>query len=157
MKTNTEITVYTGSAWEHNPGRRGKSRRRCGWGYVAYNEGKKIFEQCGGEYAVTCNRMELTAAIKAIEMYGDKFPNVHIVSSLTYLVDGASKWLKNWKAKGWKGAGKQDIKNLDLWMKIDHLTQKHSVSWGWVKGHSGIAGNERADKLANTGMFTFDS
>jgi ribonuclease HI len=152
-KSNTKIQIYTDGACERNPGGRGG----WGWGFVICDYEGKTIEHCGGELITTSNRMELTAAIKAIEFFGNKRVSLHIHTDSKYLVDGVSKWLKSWKAKGWKGAGKQDIKNLDLWMKIDHLTQKHSVSWGWVKGHSGIAGNERADKLANAGMFTFDS
>lgn len=156
MQTNSEIQIYTGSCWEHNLGRRSRAKRRCGWGFVAYDEEKIISEQSGGEYAATCNRMELTAAIKAMELFGNKRVCLRIHSSQTYLVNGASKFLKDWKVKGWKGANKQEIKNLDLWMKIDHLTQRHSVTWSWVKIDSGNVGNNRAYQLANVGILSLE-
>lgn len=108
-------------------------------------------ELYGGEAETTNNRMELLAAIEALSAL--KQPcHVQLTTDSTYVRDGITKWLQNWKKNGWKTAAKKPVKNQDLWMRLDEQTVRHRVEWRWVKGHSGHLENERADALANRGL-----
>jgi ribonuclease HI len=105
----------------------------------------------GGAPETTNNRMELTAAIEALNaLKGRRKVVLHTDSK--YVMDGISQWLANWKQRGWKTAGRKPVKNQDLWMALDEAAQRHDVTWKWVKGHAGHDGNEEADALANRGI-----
>lgn len=104
-------------------------------------------ELSGGARDTTNNRMELMAAIAALEAL-ERSSQITVVTDSTYLRDGITKWIHGWKRNGWKTAAKKDVKNADLWQRLDALTKQHDVKWGWVKGHAGHEQNERADKLA---------
>ncbi len=137
------VIIYTDGACRGNPG-------KGGWGVILRYKGT-IKELHGGEHDTTNNRMELMAAISALEAL--KKPCVvklHIDSK--YVLDGITKWLPNWKKSGWKTAAKKPVKNEDLWRRLDSAIQLHTIDWRWVKGHSGNQGNERADALANLGV-----
>ena len=137
------VIIYTDGACRGNPG-------KGGWGVILRYKGT-IKELHGGEHDTTNNRMELMAAISALEAL--KKPCVvqlHIDSK--YVLDGITKWLPNWKKAGWKTAAKKPVKNEDLWRRLDLAIQLHTIDWRWVKGHSGNQGNERADALANLGV-----
>ncbi len=137
------VIIYTDGACRGNPG-------KGGWGVILRYKGT-IKELHGGEHDATNNRMELMAAISALEAL--KKPCVvklHIDSK--YVLDGITKWLPNWKKSGWKTAAKKPVKNEDLWRRLDSAIQLHTIDWRWVKGHSGNQGNERADALANLGV-----
>ena len=108
-------------------------------------------ELWGGEEATTNNRMELQAAIKGLEAL-KKPSKVILTTDSQYVRKGITDWIRNWKAKGWKTANKSPVKNKDLWLRLDELTQTHNVDWRWVKGHSGHVENERVDGLANRGI-----
>jgi ribonuclease HI len=108
----------------------------------------------GGEAATTNNRMELSAAIAALEALKGK-EAVDLYTDSQYLRGGVTGWIKGWKKNGWKTADKKPVKNVDLWQKLDGLSQRHDVAWHWVKGHAGTDGNERADELAREGMAPF--
>jgi len=105
----------------------------------------------GGEPHTTNNRMELLAAIRALEAL-KRHCKVRITTDSQYVQKGITEWLANWKRRGWKTAGKQPVKNADLWRCLDELTQRHQVEWHWVRGHAGHAENEEADALANRGI-----
>jgi ribonuclease HI len=105
----------------------------------------------GGEGDTTNNRMELTAAIEALKALKEPC-HVALTTDSTYVKDGITKWLANWKRNGWKTAAKKPVKNQDLWQQLEHCVAQHTVEWLWVKGHSGHPENERADSLANEGM-----
>ena len=108
-------------------------------------------ELWGGEAATTNNRMELLAAIEALSAL--KQPcHVRLTTDSTYVKDGITKWLENWKRNGWKTAAKKPVKNQDLWIRLDEQSSRHRIEWCWVKGHSGHPENERADTLANRGL-----
>jgi ribonuclease HI len=137
------VIIYTDGACRGNPG-------KGGWGAILRYKGK-IKELHGGERDTTNNRMELMAAISALEAL--KKPCVvqlHIDSK--YVLDGITKWMPNWKKSGWKTAAKAPVKNEDLWRRLDAAIKTHTIDWCWVKGHSGNQGNERADALANLGV-----
>lgn len=139
------VIIYTDGACRGNPG-------KGGWGVILRYKGV-VKELHGGEHETTNNRMELMAAIQALEIL--KKPCVvklHIDSK--YVLDGITKWLPNWKQRGWKTAAKAPVKNEDLWRRLDVAIQPHTIDWRWVKGHSGNIGNERADALANLGIDT---
>ena len=108
-------------------------------------------ELWGGEEATTNNRMELQAAIKGLEAL-KKPSKVILTTDSQYVRKGITEWIRNWKAKGWKTTNKSPVKNKDLWLRLDELTQTHDVDWRWVKGHSGHVENERVDGLANRGI-----
>ncbi len=137
------VIIYTDGACRGNPG-------KGGWGAILRYKGT-IKELHGGERDTTNNRMELMAAISALEAL--KKPCVvqlHIDSK--YVLDGITKWMPNWKKSGWKTASKSPVKNEDLWRRLDAAIKTHTIDWRWVKGHSGNQGNERADALANLGI-----
>ena len=139
----TTIDIYTDGACSGNPG-------PGGWGAVL-RAGPHERELKGGEAATTNNRMELTAAIAALEAL--KRPSlVRLHTDSSYLKDGITRWRHGWKRNGWKTASKQPVKNEDLWRRLDAAAGQHDVQWLWVKGHAGNPGNERADELANRGM-----
>ena len=140
MKT---IEIYTDGACKGNPG-------PGGWGALL-RYGKHEKRLYGGELETTNNRMELKAAIEALKAL--KRPcNVKLTTDSVYVKNGINEWLDGWKAKGWKTANKKPVKNKDLWQALDEQVAKHTISWYWVKGHSGHAENEIADELANLGV-----
>mgnify|MGYP001070437430 FL=1 len=138
------ITIYTDGACSGNPG-------PGGWGVLIERPGEQEHELCGGESDTTNNRMELMAAIEALN-YFDAPQQLIVITDSVYVKDGISSWLKNWKARGWKTANKSPVKNKDLWQALDAAAARHTISWQWVKGHAGDPGNERADALARQGM-----
>ena len=133
------VEIFTDGACSGNPG-------PGGWGAVLrYGEVEK--EMSGGEPATTNNRMELMAAIMAIEAV--KRPcEIHLHTDSEYLRQGITTWIHSWKARGWKTADKKPVKNVDLWQRLEAAIESHDVKWHWVKGHSGHIENERADELA---------
>ena len=137
------IKIYTDGACSGNPG-------PGGWGYVILNNGI-IKSSSGNESLTTNNRMELTAAIEALEALTEPC-QVTLTTDSTYVRDGITRWLANWKQNGWRTAAKKPVKNQELWQKLDRQASRHDVTWKWVKGHSGHPENERADMLANQGM-----
>ena len=139
------VEIFTDGACSGNPG-------PGGWGAVLRWRGVER-ELSGAEPATTNNRMELMAAIAALEAL--KRPSkVDLTSDSTYLRDGITKWIHAWRAKGWKTAGKKPVKNQDLWLRLDEVAKRHDIEWHWVKGHAGHAENERADKLARDAIKT---
>ena len=121
-----------------------------GWGAVL-QFGDHERELHGGAQDTTNNRMELTAAIEALRALSEPC-RVSLTTDSTYVKDGITQWLANWKRNGWKTAAKKPVKNQDLWQALDHESARHEIDWCWVKGHSGHLENERADRLANLGM-----
>ncbi|TRO91325.1 ribonuclease HI [Glycocaulis profundi] len=137
------MTIHTDGACSGNPG-------PGGWGAVLEWKGheKELF---GGDPDTTNNRMELMAAIQALEAL--KRPSkVRLVTDSIYVRDGVSKWIHGWKRNGWKTAAKKPVKNADLWQRLDEAARRHDVSWEWIKGHAGHPENERADALARAGI-----
>ena len=113
---------------------------------------KELF---GGERATTNNRMELTAVIEALAAL-TRPSRVILHTDSQYVMKGMTEWIRGWKAKGWKTAAKEPVKNADLWRTLDEAVARHEIQWVWVKGHSGHNGNERADALANKGVESLD-
>lgn len=144
MATSNTVEIYTDGACSGNPG-------PGGWGLVLrYNGTEK--ELWGGEAETTNNRMELMAAIEGLRALTRPM-RVHIHTDSTYVKDGITKWIVNWKRNGWKTAAKKPVKNVDLWQALDDALARHEeVKWFWVKGHSGHPENERADTLARAGI-----
>ncbi len=143
MAAEEAVEIFTDGACKGNPG-------AGGWGALLQFNGKER-ELCGGEAHTTNNRMELMAAIRALEAL--KRPcRVILHTDSKYVQQGISEWVHNWKQRGWKTADKKPVKNEDLWRQLDELAQRHRVQWVWVKGHAGHHGNERADQLANKGI-----
>ena len=137
------VEIFTDGACRGNPG-------VGGWGALLQMMGKER-ELYGGEAHTTNNRMELTAAIRALETL--KWPcRVILHTDSKYVQQGISAWIHDWKQRGWKTAGKKPVKNEDLWRRLDELANMHRVQWVWIKGHAGHDGNERADRLANRGI-----
>lgn len=134
------IEVYTDGACKGNPG-------PGGWGALLRYQGKekKIY---GGEKLTTNNRMELTAAIKALEAL-NRSSHVELYTDSQYVRQGITAWIHQWKKNGWRNSKKEPVKNADLWQLLDTLAIQHTVSWHWVKGHSGHPENDIADALAN--------
>ncbi len=137
------VKIYTDGACRGNPG-------PGGWGALLVS-GDTEKEIWGGEILTTNNRMELTAAIRALEAL-KRSCAIAIYTDSKYVMDGIRTWLPNWKKRGWKTADKKPVKNQDLWQQLDALVATHDIQWHWVKGHSGHVENERADALANRGV-----
>ncbi len=138
-----DVEIFTDGACRGNPG-------PGGWGaLLRYNGHEK--ELFGGERETTNNRMELMAAIMALESL-TRPCKVRLTTDSVYVRSGITEWMPNWKRRGWKTAARKPVKNVDLWKRLDAATQRHDVSWHWVKGHSGHVENERADELANRGI-----
>ena len=140
---SNSISIFTDGACRGNPG-------PGGWGVLIVLEGEEI-TLYGGENNTTNNQMEMMAAIKALEYFQEK-KSIELVTDSSYLKDGIEKWIHSWKKNGWKTSAKKQVKNQELWMKIDVLNNFHEVQWKWVKGHSGHRENEIADLLANKGI-----
>ncbi|MGV8998458.1 MAG: ribonuclease HI [Parvibaculaceae bacterium] len=146
MSELERVEIYTDGACSGNPG-------PGGWGALLMHKGTTK-EICDGEVLTTNNRMELFAAIAALEIL--KRPaQVRLHTDSTYLRDGITKWIHNWKRNGWRTSDKKPVKNADLWQRLEVAVGTHEVSWHWVKGHAGHDGNERADELARRGMEPF--
>ncbi len=138
-----QVRAFTDGACSGNPG-------PGGWGAVL-QFGDHERELRGGAADTTNNRMELTAAIEALRALRESC-RVSLTTDSTYVKDGITQWLANWKRNDWKTAAKKPVKNQDLWQALDHESSRHEIDWCWVKGHSGHPENERADRLANLGM-----
>jgi ribonuclease HI len=140
------VTIWTDGACSGNPG-------PGGWGAIL-TFGDHCKELSGGEAATTNNRMELTAAIRALEAL--KRPcRVDLHTDSAYLRSGITTWLAGWKKNGWRTADKKPVKNIELWQELERAAVPHDIRWHWVKGHAGDPMNERADELARTGMQPF--
>jgi ribonuclease HI len=143
----TEVHVYTDGACLGNPG-------PGGWGVVLRTGGHER-ELWGAEPATTNNRMEMMAAIQALEAL--KRPVVvQLHTDSTYLRDGITQWIKRWRQNGWRTAARKPVKNLDLWRRLEAASAPHKVHWHWVRGHAGHPDNERADELAQRGLAPFN-
>jgi len=138
-----QVIMYTDGACRGNPG-------PGGWGALITYEGstKEVF---GGKLDVTNNQMELSAAIEGLAALKEPC-NVDLFTDSKYVMDGITQWIHNWKKNNWRTAAKKDVKNKELWQRLDELINFHLVQWHWVKGHSGDEGNEMADLLANKGI-----
>ncbi|RED11128.1 ribonuclease HI [Pontivivens insulae] len=146
-----EFFAYTDGACSGNPG-------PGGWGVLLQaKDGDRLIKERelkGGDAQTTNNRMELMAAITALETLG-RPTAVTIVTDSSYVKDGLTKWIHGWKRNGWKTASKKPVKNEELWKRLDAAQERHDVAWEWVKGHAGHPENERADELARAGMEPF--
>jgi len=146
-----EFFAYTDGACSGNPG-------PGGWGALLIaRDGETVVKErgiCGGAADTTNNRMELTAAIKALEAL-ERASEITVVTDSSYVKDGLTKWIFGWKRNGWKTANKKPVKNVDLWKQLDSAQARHTITWEWVKGHAGHPENERADELAREGMEPF--
>ena len=140
MKT---VIIYTDGACRGNPG-------PGGWG-VLIEFGQLSRELYGGENNTTNNKMELKAAIMALRELKEPC-EITFYTDSKYVLKGIEEWIYNWKKRGWVGANKKPIKNIELWKELDELRDEHTIKWNWVKGHSGDPGNEAADMLANRGI-----
>jgi ribonuclease HI len=140
---STDVVIYTDGACSGNPG-------PGGWGATMMfgNERREIR---GGEVNTTNNRMELMAAIRALD-YIEKQSTIDLHTDSTYVRKGITEWIHGWKRRGWKTAAKKPVKNADLWQELDEARHRHDVTWHWVKGHAGHPENERADELAGLGL-----
>ena len=137
------VRMYSDGACKGNPG-------VGGWG-VILRFGDTEKELYGGEAHTTNNRMELLAVINGL-LALKRACQVEVYTDSSYVKDGISQWLPNWKKRGWKTADKKPVKNVDLWQRLDELAAGHEITWHWVRGHSGHPENERADALANKGV-----
>lgn len=148
-----ELFAYTDGACSGNPG-------PGGWGALLRAvDGDTIVKERelkGGEGLTTNNKMELMAAISALEALSNP-STITVVTDSNYVKNGITSWIHGWKRNGWKNAAKKPVANADLWQKLDAAQARHSVTWKWVKGHAGHAENERADALARAGMAPFKS
>jgi len=143
MTADETVKIHTDGACSGNPG-------PGGWGAVLRYQGKSR-ELSGGEVETTNNRMEMMAAIQALEAL-TRPSTVNLHTDSTYLRDGITKWIHAWKKRGWKTASKKPVKNVDLWQRLEEAMARHEVEWRWVKGHAGHPENERADALARGGI-----
>jgi ribonuclease HI len=145
MNTETQdrVIMYTDGACSGNPG-------PGGWGAILMWNGHRR-ELSGGERDTTNNRMEMMAVIRGLETL-KRGCRVTVYTDSTYVMKGITEWIKSWKARGWKTSAKKPVKNVDLWQELDSAVSRHEVGWQWVKGHSGVPGNERADELARLGI-----
>jgi len=142
-KDDRIVDIYTDGACSGNPG-------PGGWGAILRWRGEER-EMYGGEPDTTNNRMELTAAIMALETL-KRSVKARLHTDSTYVKDGITRWITRWKEKGWKTANRKPVKNKDLWQRLDEAVAAHDVEWHWVKGHAGHPENERADELARRGI-----
>ena len=146
-----DLFAFTDGACSGNPG-------PGGWGVVLQaKDGDALLKErelCGGAAETTNNRMELTAAIEALETL-ERESKITLITDSVYVKDGITKWLSGWKKNGWRTAAKKPVKNAELWQKLDAAQARHQVTWQWVKGHAGKPENERADALARQGMAPF--
>ena len=143
MNGTSRIVIYTDGACSGNPG-------PGGWGAIL-RAGEHEKELPGGEDETTNNRMELMAAIAALEELKKPSP-IDLFTDSTYVRDGIMKWIHNWKRNGWKTAAKKPVKNVDLWKRLELAMEPHDIEWHWVKGHNGHPDNERADELARNAI-----
>jgi ribonuclease HI len=135
-----QVTIYTDGGCNPNPG-------RGGWAaLLLYVDSERVLS--GGEHRTTNNQMELTAAIQALEALKEPC-DVTLYTDSTYLKNGITSWMAKWKRNGWKTSKGEPVKNRDLWQQLDTATQRHRVTWKWVRGHSGNTHNERVDKLVS--------
>ena len=139
MTQKETVVIYTDGACSGNPG-------PGGWGSVLMYGGHRR-ELSGGEKETTNNRMEMMAVIAALDAL-NRSCKIILHTDSTYVMKGMTEWLPGWKSRGWKTASKQPVKNVDLWQRMDEAVSRHRVEWKWVKGHSGVPENERADELA---------
>lgn len=137
------VEIFTDGACRGNPG-------PGGWGAILRYKGKEK-NLYGAERDTTNNRMELMAAIIALESL-TRPCRVHLTTDSQYVMKGITEWMANWKKRGWKTAGRTPVKNVDLWQRLDKALAPHEVTWEWVRGHTGHPENERADELANKGI-----
>ena len=146
-----DLFAYTDGACSGNPG-------PGGWGVLFLaRDGDNVLKERelqGGAENTTNNQMELMAAISALETL-EKPSAITIVTDSSYVKDGITSWIFNWKKNGWKNASKKPVKNAELWQRLDEATKRHQITWEWIKGHAGHAENERADELARMGMEPF--
>ena len=140
---NKKVDIYTDGACSGNPG-------PGGWGVLIEIDNENI-ELSGGDRETTNNRMELMAAIKALEEINKDY-EITLYTDSNYVKDGITSWISNWKKNNWKTASKKDVKNKELWMRLDEAIKDKNISWVWVKGHAGNAGNEQADYLARSAL-----
>ena len=140
---NKKVDIYTDGACSGNPG-------PGGWGVLIEIDNENI-QLSGGNKETTNNRMELMAAIKALEEI-DKDYEITLYTDSNYVKDGITSWISNWKKNNWKTASKKDVKNKELWIRLDVAIKDKNISWVWVKGHAGNAGNELADYLARSAL-----
>ena len=147
----TDLFAYTDGACSGNPG-------PGGWGVLLQakqaGQVKKERKLCGGEADTTNNRMELLAAIIALETL-ERASTITIVTDSAYVKNGVTGWIYGWKRNGWKTSNKKPVKNIELWQRLDTAQERHTVTWQWVKGHAGHPENEQADELARQGMAPF--
>lgn len=143
MTDPERIEIYTDGACRGNPG-------PGGWA-ATLSLGEHFRELSGAEAATTNNRMELTAVIEALSAL-KRESRVRVFTDSEYVRRGITEWLKAWKARDWRTADKKPVKNRDLWERLDAVAARHDVEWRWVKGHSGVPGNERVDALANAAI-----
>jgi len=146
-----DLIAHTDGACSGNPG-------PGGWGVLleAKRDGEVLKERelCGGEAETTNNRMELIAAIMALETL-ERPSTITIVTDSAYVKNGVTSWIHGWKNNGWRTSNKKPVKNVDLWQRLDAAQERHDVHWKWIKGHAGHDENERADALARAGMEPF--
>ena len=147
----SELYAFTDGACSGNPG-------PGGWGVLlqARQQETVLKERtlCGGEASTTNNRMELLAAIKALEVL-ERPTTITVITDSAYVKNGVTQWIHGWKRNGWKTSAKKPVKNVELWQRLDAAQARHDVTWEWVKGHAGHPENERADELAREGMAPF--
>ncbi len=143
MTDPERIEIYTDGACRGNPG-------PGGWA-ATLSLGEHFRELSGAEAATTNNRMELTAVIEALSAL-KRESRVRVFTDSEYVRRGITEWLKAWKARDWRTADKKPVKNRDLWERLDAVAARHDIEWRWVKGHSGVPGNERVDALANAAI-----
>ena len=140
---SARVAIWTDGACSGNPG-------PGGWGAIlTFGDAEK--ELSGGEAQTTNNRMELTAVIRALEAL-KRGVSARVHTDSEYVVRGITEWVPNWKARGWRTADRKPVKNQDLWEQLDAAAARHDIEWKWVKGHSGVPGNERVDALANAAI-----